>query len=137
MLWKWPKGRQFVKGQRPANWRPVGSENRTDRGIMVKIKEPDKWRLKHLVVWEKAYGPLPKGSRLAFRDGDKLNCSLDNLQLIVHRGRERWRLDNLVALPIKKDLYALSDTCSALRSALMLRLAVCLGTTPKDHQEGI
>jgi hypothetical protein len=81
MSWKRPKGRPFVKGQRPKHWRPVGSERKTDRGIEVKINEPDKWRLKHLAVWEAANGPLPKGFRLAFRDGDRCNCSLDNLVL--------------------------------------------------------
>ena len=86
MPWKFPKGRQFVKGQRPWHWRPVGSEYKTDNEIIVKISEQGKWRAKHLVVWEAANGPLPKGARLVFRDGDRFNCALENLRL-EHRGK--------------------------------------------------
>jgi len=110
MPWEWPKGGRFVKGQRPKHWRPVGSERKTDKGIMLKIKEPDKWRLKHLVVWEEANGLLPKGFRLAFLDGDKFNCSLDNLVIeqcfqklggdgflyVRKPGSRKWQLKHLV-----------------------------------------
>ena len=82
MTWNWPKGRKFVRGHRPWNWRPLNSERITERGIMVKIVGPRTWRLKHHLVWEAAHGPLPKGCKLAFLDGDKTNCSLSNLQLI-------------------------------------------------------
>lgn len=75
---------QFKKGQAPINWRPVGSERITKDGyIEIKIAKPSKWRLKHLVVWEKENGPIPKGHALVFADGDKTNISLDNLLLVT------------------------------------------------------
>lgn len=75
---------QFKEGQAPINWRPVGSERITKDGyIEIKIAKPNKWRLKHLVVWEKENGPIPKGHVLVFADGDKTNISLDNLLLVT------------------------------------------------------
>lgn len=40
----------FKKGQIPINHKPVGSERITKDGyIMLKVAEPNKWRLKHVV----------------------------------------------------------------------------------------
>lgn len=36
---------------------------------------------KHVAVWEKKHGAIPKGYCLKFLDGDNQNCSLDNLAL--------------------------------------------------------
>lgn len=73
----------FKKGNIPASIRPVGSERHDKDGyVMVKVKEPNIWRLKHRVVWEKAYGDIPEGFVVTFRDGDKNNTALDNLILM-------------------------------------------------------
>lgn len=78
----------FRKGEKPATWVPVGTERIRSSGyIWVKIAEPRKWRMKQLVVWEAAYGPVPKGYHLFFRDGNKENCELSNLMLIDDRVR--------------------------------------------------
>lgn len=79
---------QFKKGQRPKNYKPVGYE-RIDRDGYVLVKVSDtgewhqRWRHKHKVVWEAANGPIPKGHVLIFLDRNKLNVTLDNLQLIT------------------------------------------------------
>ena len=39
------------------------------------------YQFKHVVVWEEANGPIPKGHCLRFLDGDNQNCSLGNLAL--------------------------------------------------------
>ncbi len=80
-----PEGRRFKKGERPKNWRPVGSESiNADGQVVVKVAEPSVWRLKHQVIWEAENGPLPKGSKLTFADGNQRNVALDNL-VAVHR----------------------------------------------------
>lgn len=73
----------FKKGNIPANYRPIGSE-RTDRDgyVKVKVAEPNKWRLKHRVIWEAVNGKIPKDSVLIFKDGDKTNTDIGNLLLI-------------------------------------------------------
>lgn len=73
----------FKKGNVPHNHRPVGSERVTKDGyIEIKVQEPNKWKLKHRVLYEKEYGEIPKGHKLIFADGNKLNINLDNLILV-------------------------------------------------------
>lgn len=73
----------FKKGNIPHNHKLIGSERITKYGyIEIKIAEPNKWQLKHRYIYEQAYGAIPKGNKLIFLDGNKLNISLDNLQVI-------------------------------------------------------
>lgn len=77
------KSTQFKRGERPLNHRPIGSERITIDGyVEVKVKEPDVWRLKHYVVWEKVNGKVPKGYRFLFLDGDSTNVDIENLKLV-------------------------------------------------------
>jgi hypothetical protein len=73
----------FLKGHKPANCVPVGSEAVTPDGyIKVKVAEPNRWKLKHRLVWEKARGPVPDGSCVIMADGNRRNCTLSNLRLV-------------------------------------------------------
>ena len=73
----------YKKGRPSLNKRPVGSERvNVDGYIEMKIQEPNKWVLKHRFVWEHFHGPIPEGHNIQFKDGNKENCSLDNLYLI-------------------------------------------------------
>lgn len=73
----------FKKGHIPANYRPVGSERVNKDGyIEVKVADPNKWRLKHRVVWEAVNGKISKGYIIIFRDNDKTNTDINNLMLI-------------------------------------------------------
>lgn len=76
----------FKKGHIPANYRPVGSERvNVDGYIEVKVADPNKWKLKHRVVWESVNGKIPKGCIIIFRDNNKTNTNIDNL-LLIKRG---------------------------------------------------
>ena len=67
----------------PKNYRPVGSERvNVDGYVEVKVADPNKWRLKHRVVWEAVNGKIPKGFIVIFRDNDRTNTDIDNLMLI-------------------------------------------------------
>lgn len=80
------KGTMFKKGQKPINYRPVGSERiNSDGYIEVKVKDPSKWMLKHRLVWEQSNGKIPPNCILIFRDNNKLNVHLENLLLITKR----------------------------------------------------
>ena len=82
---------QFKKGNLPGNTKPIGYERITKDGyIEVKIKmrpsHPscnDNFKFKHRLVWEEAHGPIPKGYKLTFLDGNKQNCVLENLALVT------------------------------------------------------
>ena len=93
----------FTKGHRPANHKPVGSERvSVDGYVEIKVAEHAKWRLKHRVMWEEAYGPIPKGHNVQFKDRNPLNCSLDNLYLISKA--DQMRNENSFYAKYPKDL---------------------------------
>lgn len=77
----------FKKGSRPHNYVPVGSEALTtgDQYVKVKIAEPNIWELKHKLVWREHFGEIPPGMVIAFRDGNRQNCSIENLRLVSKR----------------------------------------------------
>lgn len=73
----------FKKGNKPKNYKPVGSERLTKDGyIQVKVQDPNKWKLKHIVIWEKENGPIPKGHAVIFGDGNSQNLDINNLVLV-------------------------------------------------------
>lgn len=81
----------FRKGNMPTNHRPVGSERLNIYGyIEIKVAEPNKWKLKHKVIYEKEFGDIPKSHIVTFADGNTTNFELDNLVLIS-------RSENLLA----------------------------------------
>lgn len=81
----------FKKGNIPTNHKSVGSERLNKYGyIEIKVAEPNKWKLKHRVIYEKEFGTIPKSHIVTFVDGNSRNFELDNLVLIS-------RSENLVA----------------------------------------
>lgn len=48
----------------------------------IKIADPGKWKSKHIILWEEANGPVPKGHVVIFSDRNQQNVTLDNLLLI-------------------------------------------------------
>lgn len=76
------KKTMFQKGNL-SNARPVGDERiDVDGYTYIKVEQPNKWKLKHRVLWEEKYGDIPKGYNLIFADGNKQNLDLDNLILV-------------------------------------------------------
>jgi hypothetical protein len=75
---------QFKKGNQPHNYQPVGTERINTYGYRdVKIADPNKWKAKHILLWEEKNGPVPKGHKVMFGDGDKTNVNIDNLILVT------------------------------------------------------
>jgi len=74
---------QFKKGQVPHNYMPVGSERINTEGYVdIKVADPNKWKPKHILLWEALHGPRPKGYKVIFADGNKLNVVAENLLLV-------------------------------------------------------
>lgn len=78
----------FKKGNVPWDYMPVGSERVTADGY-VEIKISDtalpvqrRWKAKHIIVWEKARGAIPRKHNVIFLDGNRKNITLDNLMLV-------------------------------------------------------
>lgn len=80
------KATQFKKGHKPINYKPVGSERvNIDGYIEVKVADPNKWQLKHRVVWEKHNGKIPEGYVVIFLDNNKSNLDINNLLMISRK----------------------------------------------------
>lgn len=80
------------------NHRPIGSERINVSGYTeVKVEEPNKWRPKHQVVWEREYGKIPKQHVIIFADGNKQNFDLDNLVCVSRQELVRLNNDQMVS----------------------------------------
>lgn len=74
---------QFQKGHRPHNYKPVGAERvNEDDYVDVKIADPNRWKGKHILLWEEHNGPVPPGHVVIFGDGNRRNFDPDNLILV-------------------------------------------------------
>ena len=95
---------QFKKGHLPHNTKPIGYERINKDGyVEVKVKmrpsSPlcnDNFAPKHRLIWEAVNGPIPKGHKLIFADGDKTNITLDNLLLITNAQMARLNQNHLI-----------------------------------------
>jgi hypothetical protein len=95
------KETQFKRGEMAgaarANWKPVGTIMPDREGYLrIKLRERNPeanehgwnsrvWKLYHHHIWEAANGPIPPNHILVFRDGNRANCALENLELITRR----------------------------------------------------
>ena len=57
------------------------------RCVQIKVGQPSKWVKKSRYVWEQHYGKIPKDKVLIFKDGNRLNCDINNLALISKTDR--------------------------------------------------
>ena len=83
----------FKKGHSPVNHREVGSERINVYGyIEIKVAEPNRWRLKHQVMWEQVNGTIPRGYNVQFKNHNPLDCRIENLYMISKA--EQLRTEN-------------------------------------------
>lgn len=102
----WAPGRmhetQFKKGQMPHSWRPLWSDRISKDGYLeIKVREREglygNWVGAHVLLWEDKHGPIPRGHKLAFKDGNKAHVALSNLELISNA--EMMRRNTIHKLP--------------------------------------
>ncbi|MBZ0165607.1 MAG: HNH endonuclease [Candidatus Omnitrophica bacterium] len=86
-----PNSGQFKPGHTPRNKRRLWSE-RVNRDGYVEISVPERnphtgaptrFRPKHVWLWEMEHGPVPKAHALVFKDGNPLNCVIENLLMVT------------------------------------------------------
>lgn len=96
---------QFKKGHKPANHRPVGSTRIDVEGYLyIKAEEGNyKWRLLHHEIWKQHHGSYPpKGYALLFKNHDRSNVDISNLQLIPRRELMKRNSVHNLPEPIKQ-----------------------------------
>ena len=88
----------FKKGQRPLNYMPVGTERiNTDGYAEIKIADPNKWKGKHILVWEQHHGrSVPKGHVVIFGDRNRRNFDPSNLILVSRSQLAIMNKNNLI-----------------------------------------
>jgi len=99
----WNKGTHWKAGGRSAKTRfkkghlsgraleqlqPVGAERVTKDGIRQRKIKSDgqphrRWKSIHQIVWESENGPVPKGHLVVFKNGDRSDIHIENLELIT------------------------------------------------------
>jgi hypothetical protein len=76
------KATRFKKGNVPHNTKWDGAERISKDGYIEVRVSLGVYRHRHVVVWERENGPVPKGFIVTFKDGDKMNCDIGNLDMI-------------------------------------------------------
>lgn len=86
----------FKKGGNPPNTLYDGAvrlrhghpERNEPPYLYIRVAE-GKWELLHRYNWVKAFGPIPEGFIVVFKNGDSLNCNIENLELISKKQNAR------------------------------------------------
>lgn len=111
------KPTMFKQGHRPYNFQPIGHRRITKDGyIEVKVGEHDRFDLLHRFIWKVWVGPIPEGHIVSFKDGDKMNCDINNLHLMT---QEQNMLNNSIQRypdDIRNTMIALGRFKSKLKS---------------------
>lgn len=109
---------QFKPGRKPHNAKPVGYESVNKDGyVMVKAEGEGKMVPKHRLVWRQAHGEIPRGCIIAFKDGNRLNCELDNLCMISREDAARLRIER----ETEEQRRARVDKATATRKKMIAR----------------
>lgn len=114
----------FKKGHKPVNYKAIGTERVNKYGYtLIKVSDEGRydhrWRAKHKVLWESVNGPIPKGYKLLFGDGDKTNITIENLILVTDRQLAVLNRKNLIQNDVNltkmsiilADLYTKQNEC--------------------------
>jgi hypothetical protein len=80
----------FKKGNLPHNTKHDGYITLREMSGKTKSKRPyfwislekGKWDLLHRYIWRLYYGQIPRGANVQFKDGNSLNCKIENLELV-------------------------------------------------------
>lgn len=109
---------RFKAGHLPHNAAPVGMVTVDERGYLKKKvanngNRHDRQFL-HRLIWEAAHGPAPTGYVVVFKDGDKRNVALDNLECVSRA--ENMRRNTILRYP--------PELRRTIRAAAKLRRAI-------------
>lgn len=82
--------RGMLNGVAALRFMPIGSTRLCDGYLYRKISTKSgpwtvNWKLEHVLIWTQAHGPVPAKHALAFRNHDRTDVRLDNLELITRR----------------------------------------------------
>lgn len=84
---------QFKPGSKPHTWQPIGTEIIDEDGYLRRKVRDDapkgmtrrNWVFVHRALWEEHHGAVPPGHSVVFKNGDKSDIRIDNLELLTRR----------------------------------------------------
>ncbi|BBT16256.1 hypothetical protein WP8S17C03_23050 [Metapseudomonas otitidis] len=113
---------QFRPGSKPFNWLPIGSLRTTQDGYLQKKVtdtgySPKDWVGVHILLWIEHNGPVPEKHCVIFKDGNRTNVVLENLELVSRA--ERMRRNSIHRYPpeLKDAIRAVGRLKQAIREA--------------------
>lgn len=89
------KETQFKKGQPPHNTKPIGYRSLRDGYLVERVDKG--FEFVHVLLWKQHYGEIPKGMFVVFKDRNKNNITIDNLEIITRV--EHMRRNHIQNLP--------------------------------------
>ncbi len=116
------------------NYRPDGYEFvRTEKGRKYIWFKPEGRRMmpKHRWLWEQAHGAIPKGHIVIFKDGDTMNCVLENL-ILVDRAEHIRRNIAMMSKERRAEMHA-NQREGRIRSIKRDKLRLRWGLEPKGR----
>lgn len=80
---------RFKPGQKPHTWRPIGHERVADGYRQRKVQDTGVTRHDyvplHIMLWNEHHGEVPAGHAVVFRNKDRSDIRIDNLECISRR----------------------------------------------------
>jgi hypothetical protein len=74
------KETQFKKGQTPHNTKPIGFRSYRDGYLVERVEKG--FEFVHKLIWKQHHGDIPKGMFVVFKDRNKNNICIENLEII-------------------------------------------------------
>lgn len=110
-----------MSGKNHPLYLPIGSVSENSHGTpMIKVSDDggynERWRPLPRVIWEKHKGPIPKGFNVWFKDGDKTNVDINNLELVYFR--ETWIRNAPWAQELPHELVSAIGALATLKKEL-------------------
>lgn len=146
---------QFKKGNEPHNTRSDGEISiRKDKSGLsyqyIRIKKA-KWELLQRVIWEKHHGKIPAKHVVTFKDGNTMNCNIENLELLsmeenMLRNSGPLNLPNITVAKymatesrkvdhgLKRELLKHPELISAKRNQLLINRKIKKYGTQQNHR---
>jgi len=71
---------QFKKGRLPHNTKPIGFRSYRDGYLVERVEKG--FEFVHKLIWKQHHGDIPKGMFVVFKDRNKNNICIENLEII-------------------------------------------------------
>ncbi|MEP7197239.1 MAG: HNH endonuclease signature motif containing protein [Saprospiraceae bacterium] len=89
----------FKIGNTPHNNTFDGSERIDDEGYSLIRVKSGCFILKHRLIWLLSHGPIPEGNLIVFKDGNKQNLNINNLEMIS--SKENMERNSITRYPLE------------------------------------